>query len=62
MANTYFFNSNPITYEFVKALDKKRAAAFSAKYGASRDWSAADWEDWEVENNLVRWLYQMAKA
>lgn len=62
MTNTYFFNGNPITYDFVKALDKERAAEFSAKYGASHDWSAADWEDWEVENNLVRWLYQMAKA
>lgn len=62
MANTYFFNGNPITYEFAKAFDKEHTAAFRAKYGASRNWSAADWEDWKAESNLICWLYQIAEA
>lgn len=62
MTNTYFFNGNPITYGAVVEIDHTRMAEFTATHGDPRLWTDADWDAYEEDNILVRWLYQQAKA
>lgn len=62
MANTYFFNGNPITHALAESTDREHQTAFKNAHNRSGLWSETDWSEWEEDCILIRWLYQQAEA